>query len=116
MISTKQITPSLQAHPILRHATSLLDKWKGKEARLFNLTVNHRKLQLKISENRYIDDIPYLVISMHEPITMNGYFDWDNADIEIQFDNEKYKVLDSNNQVEIICQNISITEYQNKNQ
>ncbi|MEW7280401.1 hypothetical protein ABW636_17555 [Aquimarina sp. 2201CG1-2-11] len=111
MISTKEITEELKSHPILRHAPGLLDRWKGKEARLFNLTTSHRKIQLKISENRYIDSVPYLLISMLEPIKMNGPFDWDHADLEIQFDGDTYKVIDAKAAFEISCNAVSVAEY-----
>ncbi len=112
MIRTKEITEELKSHPILRHAHGLLGRWKGKEARLFNLTTSHRKIQLKISDDRYQNDLPYLLISMHEPIKMNGPFDWDNADIEIQFEGGNYKVIDTINQFTLTCNNISVVEKQ----
>ncbi|MDH7447628.1 hypothetical protein [Aquimarina sp. 2201CG14-23] len=110
MISTTEITEELKSHPILRHAPSLLKRWKGNQARLFNLSENHRKIQLRISEDRYQNDISCLLISMHEPITMKGSFDWDNADIEIEYHDTYYKVVDAENHFEITCNNVSITE------
>jgi len=41
---------------------------------------------------------------------MNGSFDWDNADIEIQFDEIYYKVIDTKNNFELTCESISIAE------
>ncbi len=113
MISTKHITEGLKSHPVLKHTPTLLKRWKGNQARLFNLTENHRKVQLKISEDRYKNDLSCLLISMHEPIKMNGPFDWDNSDIEIQFDDTHYKVIDTINQFEITCDSVSVVEKYN---
>ncbi len=110
MISTKEITDELKSHPILRHVYKLLERWKAKEARLLNLTTSHRKIELKLSEDRYKNDLSYLLISMHEPIKMNGPFDWDNADIEIQFDKGNYRVVDTVNQFELTCNDVSVRE------
>jgi len=67
LISTKNITEELKSNLILRHFPALLSRWKGKQARLYNLTTSHRKVQLKLSNNRYKDNISHLLISMIEP-------------------------------------------------
>lgn len=113
MLSTKNITEALQKDPILRHFPTLLNQWKGKQAGLLELTSSHRKIRLKLTKNRYNHKEPHLLISMLEPIHMNGEFDWDNADIEVQFDGTYYIVLDTQNDFRFVCEQVIISEYKN---
>ena len=101
MINTKNISEELKSHPILRHFPKLLTKWKGKQARLFNLTISHRMIQVKLSDNRYKENISHLLISCMEPISMHGPFDWNNSDLEIEFDGKVFKLYDKVNYLKV---------------
>jgi len=76
LLSTKNMDAALEAHPVMRHFPTLLQRWKGQQARLLNLTNSHRKIYLKLAKNRYLDNQPHLSIAMIEPLHMTGPFDY----------------------------------------
>ena len=47
---------------------------------------------------------------MIEPLHMTGPFDWDDSDVEVQFDGKHYAVVDEKNDFKLLCEHVILAE------
>lgn len=112
-VSTEFDTPDLKQHYLLRHFPTLLKRWKGKQMRLYDLSLGgHRSISIKLSDNRYHHELPYLQLACIEPVSMKGRFDYDTSDLEVREEGQLFVVYDKQTDFELLCGKVEITERQ----
>ncbi len=94
---------------ILRHFPTLLDRWRGADAQLIELTDSHRTLRLFL---QFPNQSGYLLIACIEPLHIEAPITWSNAHISITVDDaDGYFVLDTLARVRIRTGGVEVKEF-----
>jgi len=94
----------------LRHVTPLLDRWRGADARLWELTSSHAALRIVLTRP---DKAGCLVVSI-APERIEAPRDWFDADIGIEQHDGALHVVDDRAAVRIIGEGVEVAEYPTK--
>lgn len=109
MIDTKFINDELKQHNIFRHFPTLLHRWYGQRALLFDLTTSLRKVRIRVSDSH---DGAHLVVTCLDPFNMHGPFQFENSKIDIRCENnELCTVYDLENDFQLQCGWVEVAEF-----
>lgn len=98
----------LAAYDKLRHCRGLLDRWQGGKARLWEFTLSHCSLTIRIESPERKGNLHIICLG---PERINAPVHWTDADINISYmDNGTYLVSDQKNAVAIWTEGIEVKE------
>ncbi len=80
-------------HDMMRHFPTILDRWKGADARLWTLTSGHPTLTILLSRR---EESRFLLIHCASPLRINAPQHWTPSDIRVELDVDMFRVVDEN--------------------
>lgn len=92
---------------ILRHFPTLLRRWDGSIARMWQLTTSHRALDLRLEQHGRVGN---LLIACIGPEFIHGPAEWTDAHVEISRRGDGFSVKDERAGVEIQAGHVEVTE------
>lgn len=103
----RDMTPDERQQDRLRHIPTMLARWRGARAKMWQLTVSLKTLTIRLErpgsdENLHVSCYP---IDIHGPVS------WDNCDLEVSLtDGGKWVVKDAAAGVEILAEGVEVKE------
>ncbi|MCW8132214.1 MAG: hypothetical protein KIS92_17840 [Planctomycetota bacterium] len=93
---------------ILRHFPTLLNRWRGADARIKELTVSHRTLGIELYRKGVKG---FLRIACIDPLFIHAPLEWTDADLRVELHgSEDWVVLDARADVRVITGSVEISE------
>lgn len=103
----QDMTPDERQRDHLRHFPTMLARWWGSRAKLWELTVSHKTLTIRLErpgsdENLHLSCYP---VHIHAPVS------WDNCDLEVMLaDGGRWVIRDAVAGVEILAEGVEVAE------
>jgi hypothetical protein len=96
---------------MMRHFPTLLARWRGADARLWNLTQSHPTLTILLTK----DDTPgCLLVSCGSPIRIEASRYWNDADIHVEIAQDMFNVIDERADMRIFECSVEVKELERK--
>ncbi len=96
---------------MMRHFPTLLARWKGANARLWNLTQSHPTLTILLTK----EDAPgCLIVSCISPERIESPRYWDDAEIRVELAQNMFVVSDDRAEVRISECGVEVKELERK--
>ncbi len=95
----------------MRHFPTLLGRWNGGHARLWNLTQSHPTLTILLTKE---DSPGCLLIHCLSPNRIEAPRHWDDSDIQVEMDLEMFRVVDHGARVQISECGVELKEFDRK--
>jgi hypothetical protein len=92
---------------ILRHFPTLLRRWDGSIARMWELTSSHRTLRLRLEQHGRDGN---LLIACIEPAFIRGPTEWSHSHIEIHRAEDGFLVTDEDAGLEVRAGHVELAE------
>jgi hypothetical protein len=106
--SWSDMTPEERRRDRLRHFPTLLARWRGGRARMWELTISLKTLTIRVERKGVSGNLHVCCIA---PTHINGPVYWDDSDIEIQLaEDETFVVRDVRAGLEVRTMNVEIAE------
>lgn len=103
----RDMTPAERQRDLLRHFPKLLHRWRGARAKLWQLTVSHPTLTVRLERPGSDENLHVTCYPLH----IHGPVEWDNSELEIALtDNGKWIVKDDVAGVEIVAEGVEVRE------
>ena len=103
----RDMTPDERQRDRLRHFPTMLARWRGARAKMWQLTVSLKTLTIRLERPGSNEN---LHVSCH-PIHIHGPVVWDNCDLEISpTDAGKWVIKDATAGVEILAEGVEVKE------
>src|SRR5687768_10359900 len=102
------MTPEERRRDSLRHFPTLLARWRGGRARMWEFTISHKVLTIRIEREGVRGD---LHVACGDTSHIHGPVDWNDCDIEIVLDQvDGYVVRDVRAGLEIHAGKVEVAE------
>lgn len=96
---------------MMRHFPTLLARWKGADARLWNLTQSHPTLTILLTK----EDVPgCLIVSCGSPKRIESPRCWDDAEIRVELGQDMFNVIDDRAEMQICECSVEVKELERK--
>ena len=96
-------------YEMLRHYSTLLARWEGGNARIYELTVSHTTLRLRVAKE---NPPGYLLVACLGPVTIKGPVEWSHANLKIDLhDPEGFVVTDNSCGLEVKAEGVEVVEF-----
>ena len=92
---------------ILRHFPTLLRRWDGSIARIWELTTSHRTLRIRLEQHGRVGN---LLIACIGPEFIHGPTEWNDSHVEIARRGDGFVVKDERAGVEIHAGHVEVAE------
>src|SRR5947208_3311914 len=76
----REMTPEECLQEKLRHFPTLLKRWKGGQARMYELTSSHKTLTIRIERSKVKGNLHVACLA---PLHIHGPLEWSDCDLEI---------------------------------
>jgi hypothetical protein len=96
----------------LKTCATLLERWKGASAMMWELTASHKSLRIVLMK----EGSGNLLLACLDPIRLRGPIRWENSDLLVskaqlqEGEPEGFLVVDAGADVEILCGGIEVKE------
>ena len=98
-------------HPNLKHVTPLLSRWRGADAKLWEYTVSHKSLTIRLTSS---SQVGCLHLRCGDVESISALTAWSDAQIEVQLRDEGgYLISDVNAGLQIVAFVIDVAEIGN---
>ena len=91
----------------LRHFPTILSRWRGGHARIWELTTSHATLTIRV-------EIPgrhgNLRVACLGPLFIQGPYEWSNCDLRVDWDGTSFVVYDDAAGLEVVTESVEIAE------
>jgi hypothetical protein len=95
-------------HPNLKHVTSLLSRWRGADAKLWEYSVSHKSLIIRLTSSSRAGN---LHLRCGDVESISALTAWSDAQVEVQVRDEgSYLISDVNAGLRIVAFAIDVAE------
>jgi hypothetical protein len=103
----RDMTPAERQREHLRHLPTLLARWRGARAKMWELTISHKTLTIRLERPGSHDN---LHVSCY-PIHIHGPVAWSNCDLTVSLtDAGKWVIKDAIAGLEILAEGVEVRE------
>ncbi len=94
---------------MLRHFPALLARWAGGDAQMYELTVTHATLLLRVTRR---DSPGHLEVACLGPTSIKGPVEWSDSNLKVNLDDpDGFVVTDESCGLEIKTEGVEVAEY-----
>jgi hypothetical protein len=103
----RDMTPDEHQRDRLRHFPTMLARWRGARAKMWELTVGHKSLTIRLERAGSCDNLHVSCF----PIHIRGPVTWDNCDLEVSLTDEgKWLIRDAVAGLEVLAEGVDVAE------